>query len=868
MGTFIERCADVWWLLGVRNAGLPERYRVCSMGKPADRQLISQELRRYFGDQHTIVFMTTPEAVAQAAQDIQVALKKRDKGAGKRTAAPPARPPLSAQPADLSRRSEAAALGASVRDERIGRWKAAADAWGAWGVVPSWETASAWDLSYQALVCVGAAEQGDRELFEHWLPLFKAFEAGAWLLFLHNHRISVATLPEVLRTDERGRLHCEHGPALAWMGRKQYRWHGTVVPERVILQPETLTADEIARERNPTLSQVMIERYGTEQYRQTALFVAYLRGRYEAACTLTLAIDRTEIVSSLRRFYERPLLPVLFLDSSDAIPLWLRHQLQSRLPSQAAERFDQQLRKQAGEATAREEQGTREFWLALRQAYALILKDVARQPPIELWRYARIPCEAAAGASPVVADRFFRALLPLLEAFEAGAFLLYPADDGVLVITRPEVVRVDERRRLHGADGPAFVWQAHRLYFWHGQHVSEKLIGVQSDAGWCRLTARLPPDLIEQISPEQQALLPVYASKWTAIRSSTAPAQRAQAEEGVRLAYAAAGLSQPREIIWAASPQALAAAYLDSRPRPTQRERDAAVVRRVSDLLKGGEHLALGKGVKDTLLNALTTQRSFRPYLEAALSDHELQLWAMGAPTPAERAATSELHEFGAYYRHRPADLLYGQHADFPLAWRDYGREVLGLVAETEPTLGPLLIARAAGWWLPGADTCWISDRPCRISWGHREGAPNGELHRSDGPAIEYRDGWGAYCWHGVVVPEHVVLLPELITLEEIAAERDVARHQVLIERFGERRYFAAGGGELLHEDEFGALYQCLSGGQELWTMLRVRNTTPEPDGSHRIYWLRVPDHMRTAREALAWTFGMTAAAYRPSAES
>ena len=32
-------------------------------------------------------------------------------------------------------------------------------------------------------------------------------------------------------------------------------------------------------------------------------------------------------------------------------------------------------------------------------------------------------------------------------------------------------------------------------------------------------------------------------------------------------------------------------------------------------------------------------------------------------------------------------------------------------------------------------------------------------------------------------------------------------------------------------------------------------NSTPEPDGTRRTYFLRVPPQMRTAREAVAWTF-------------
>lgn len=46
--------------------------------------------------------------------------------------------------------------------------------------------------------------------------------------------------------------------------------------------------------------------------------------------------------------------------------------------------------------------------------------------------------------------------------------------------------------------------------------------------------------------------------------------------------------------------------------------------------------------------------------------------------------------------------------------------------------------------------------------------------------------------------------------------------------------------------------------------MVEVVNSTPEPDGTSRTYWLRVPPATRTAREGVAWTFGVSEADYEP----
>jgi len=46
--------------------------------------------------------------------------------------------------------------------------------------------------------------------------------------------------------------------------------------------------------------------------------------------------------------------------------------------------------------------------------------------------------------------------------------------------------------------------------------------------------------------------------------------------------------------------------------------------------------------------------------------------------------------------------------------------------------------------------------------------------------------------------------------------------------------------------------------------VVEVLNSTPEPDGSRKTYFLRVPPRTSTAHEAVAWTFGMDAAEYSP----
>jgi hypothetical protein len=73
---------------------------------------------------------------------------------------------------------------------------------------------------------------------------------------------------------------------------------------------------------------------------------------------------------------------------------------------------------------------------------------------------------------------------------------------------------------------------------------------------------------------------------------------------------------------------------------------------------------------------------------------------------------------------------------------------------------------------------------------------------------------------------------------------------------------------KLVHADACGQLYRRELANDEPLVMVRVLNITPEPDGSAKPYLLRVPPNIRTARGAVAWTFGLKAKDYRPAVQT
>jgi hypothetical protein len=137
-------------------------------------------------------------------------------------------------------------------------------------------------------------------------------------------------------------------------------------------------------------------------------------------------------------------------------------------------------------------------------------------------------------------------------------------------------------------------------------------------------------------------------------------------------------------------------------------------------------------------------------------------------------------------------------------------------------------------------------------------------LHNADGPALAYADGFAEYAWQGVLVPKFIIEDPESITVELIEASQNVEIRRIMLERYGSERYIKDADIDPIHEDEYGTLYRRELPGDEALVMVKVVNSTAEPDGTFNEYFLRVPPHIETAKDAVAWTFDLEPDDYNP----
>jgi len=156
-----------------------------------------------------------------------------------------------------------------------------------------------------------------------------------------------------------------------------------------------------------------------------------------------------------------------------------------------------------------------------------------------------------------------------------------------------------------------------------------------------------------------------------------------------------------------------------------------------------------------------------------------------------------------------------------------------------------------------------------------------GNVHSETGPFIQFPSGWSLYAWQGRLVRREVIEAPQELTAKDIRRERNAEVRRVMLERFGHKRFLDESGARLRSQDtdQQGHVRKLwfIEGprARSIWqpppegTMfLEVTNSTPEPDGHYKSYFLRVPPDMRTPKEAAAWTFQLQEHQYEVAKES
>lgn len=330
-------------------------------------------------------------------------------------------------------------------------------------------------------------------------------------------------------------------------------------------------------------------------------------------------------------------------------------------------------------------------------------------------------------------------------------------------------------------------------------------------------------------------------ARWRAWAAETGPADRATAEEGVRLAYRDAGLPEPERVVWAGSPR-----------------EGVTLVRRGTDF---------GASVREAVRNAPWAAERGRMHEELGAEGWSRRWSATGGALWDTTQALVDRIRAGVLDELAPGDSAARTEIRLVLLDALLGQQdapwLAALHTEGAALEGPARVCRSAGWWWPFEKVAVVCERPVAL---HRDEA--GRLGHGEGPALEFPDGFALCAWRGMPVTRAFLEELRTLTAERIREEENAELRRVMLEFYGYDRYLADSGAKPSHRDDTGTLWRIELDDDEPVVMVEVLNSTPEPDGTHRTYWLRVPPATRTAREGVAWTFGLGASVYEPLKET
>lgn len=337
------------------------------------------------------------------------------------------------------------------------------------------------------------------------------------------------------------------------------------------------------------------------------------------------------------------------------------------------------------------------------------------------------------------------------------------------------------------------------------------------------------PKRIDRLTEAQKARVDGWADKWIEIGLRTGAADRPAFEAAARECYRYAGIPWHGNVVWVPSPLVVAlaapiAALLIQFHRRKTFDRDA-----VRGAVRGAVDDAVGDAVDGAVRGAV------RDAVEGAVKEVIKQRWN---------------YYFGGQLW--PGGYWWGG------AFTSFFREVCGLTLEGdlwdrgrayEQTI------ENACWWYPHRDFLMVCERPTTIN---RElvnperprGIGSHRLHRTDGPAVAWPDGWGVYAIHGVQLPGWIIEHPERITVNYIEREGNAEIRRTMIERYGWARYIADSKCQVVDECASdhairglrGAklLRKELAGEPEPIIYLSMVNSSPEPDGHYKTYLERI----------------------------
>jgi hypothetical protein len=254
------------------------------------------------------------------------------------------------------------------------------------------------------------------------------------------------------------------------------------------------------------------------------------------------------------------------------------------------------------------------------------------------------------------------------------------------------------------------------------------------------------------LSPAQAQLLRQYQKKWRRIARSTEPIDPAQATEAVKNAYRINGLEEPQ-------------IYLYGSP--------FAGMEKVVELSHESENLGEWlywwaiRGIVDADFSTVdvTILSEHREEIRQSLNDIAPLFW----PLEEHLQDSLSYRPLGLFNNH----ISTGKLAAECCHW-EFGLSVLNWEHNPEKWAAAATLLASCGWIMPFEKVCVVCDRPSKILVDDLQ-----RLHAIGEPAIAFRDGYGVYVHHGVLLGDDRTAL----TLQDYIEEPKPQLRQAIVEQ-------------------------------------------------------------------------------------
>jgi hypothetical protein len=336
---------------------------------------------------------------------------------------------------------------------------------------------------------------------------------------------------------------------------------------------------------------------------------------------------------------------------------------------------------------------------------------------------------------------------------------------------------------------------------------------------------------IDKLTPEQEALIPVYQQKWKNIALSTEPIDRRVAVAVIKELYSFLGLDEP-EVVVCVSPAAVLN-FLAEPPYPASYQGLYYMYSDLNSPLRQQLYSQLFSDLKEEL-NVRLAMRFTQNihHLIRSEIDNFFQKRLLKYSCDGE----GDTRRFGIDL---PESMESGCDLDFCIS-------VLNCNCSQRRWQIFESLANNSFWLFPYDKLAVMCDRPTKISFDDQQ-----RPHAVIQPAIQFADGYSIYAHHGVAIPEKYALLHPQRWQTQWLLENNTQLRQPFIQEIANLTIIQELQATELDSEQEYTLLKIDNNNNVIEPIYLLKMTCPNTRAIHAL--LHVPPNIKSVRQAILW---------------